>query len=149
MSNQSFQFWTRWLIIANIMTIGVGLLAAFAGNSFIWEIYNEGTRQVFFEGEALPASSMALKNWLFGIIGGSIVGFHLLMIAIIKNSFANREKWAYNALWIGLLSWFCIDSSITIYYQAYHNLYLINLVALALIGFPLIMTHSYFFSKKK
>lgn len=144
MNDATFNFWTKWLLIANIMTVIVGLLAAFAGNSIFWEFYNTQTEQVFFDGQPLSEQTLLLKNWLFGIIGGTIVGFHLLMIAIIKNSFAKREKWAYNALWIGLLSWFCIDSSITTYYKAYHNLYLINLVALVLIALPLIMTRSYF-----
>jgi hypothetical protein len=144
MNDATFNFWTKWLLIANIMTVIVGLLAAFAGNSIFFEFYNTQTEAVFFEGQVLSEQTLLLKNWLFGIIGGSIVGFHLLMIAIIKNSFVKREKWAYNALWIGLLSWFCIDSSITIYYKAYHNLYLINLVALVLIALPLVMTRSYF-----
>lgn len=144
MKDSTFNFWTQWLIVANIMTIIVGLLAAFAGNSIFFELHNTKTEAVFFEGQALSSETLALKNWLFGIIGGSIVGFHLLMIFIIKNAFAKKEKWAYNALWIGLLSWFIIDSSITTYYKAYHNLYLINFVALFLIGLPLVMTHRYF-----
>lgn len=126
------------------MTVGVGLLTAFAGNSIIFEAHNAGTRAVFLEGAAWPPEVLALKNWLFGIIGGSIVGFHVLMLFIIKNSFSKKEPWAYWALWAGLLSWFVIDSGITLYYQAYHNLYIINLVALFLIGLPLLMTHSHF-----
>lgn len=144
MKDANFNFWVNWLILANIMTIGVGLLAAFAGNSIFFEFYNTQTEAVFFDGQALSEQTLLLKNWLFGIIGGTIVGFHLLMIAIIKNSFVKREKWAYNALWMGLLSWFCIDSGISTYYKAYHNLYLINFVALFLIALPLVMTRSYF-----
>ncbi len=134
----------RWLFWANVMTLCVGLLAAFAGNSLVFEWHNDGTRATFFNGAALSPEVLALKNWLFGIIGGSIVGFHLLMLFIIKNSFAQKERWAYWALWAGLLSWFVVDSSLSIYYQAYHNLYLINLVALILIGFPLLMTRKAF-----
>lgn len=74
------------------MAIGVGLLAAFAGNSFVFSFYNEQTVQVFFEGAPMPASTLAFKNWLFGIIGGTIVGFHLLMLAIIKNGLRNAKN---------------------------------------------------------
>jgi hypothetical protein len=126
------------------MTVIVGLLVAFAGNSIFFELHNRQTEVVFFDGQPFTEQTLLLKNWLFGIIGGSIVGFHLLMIAIIKNSFVKREKWAYKALWIGILSWFCIDSGITTYYKAYHNLYLINFIALFLIALPLVMTRSYF-----
>lgn len=47
-------------------------------------------------------------------------------------------------LWFGLLSWFIIDSGISIFYGAIHNVILINICALVLIGIPLIMTRKEF-----
>jgi hypothetical protein len=144
MTNKRFKFWTKWLLYANIMTLFVGLLAAFAGNSVLFELHNQGTRQTFFNGESLPPNVLALKNWLFGIIGGTIVGFHILMLFIIRYSFSKREPWAYWALLVGLLSWFCIDSMISFAYRAYYNIYFINLVALLSIGLPLLVTRKEF-----
>lgn len=66
------------------------------------------------------------------------------MVMISENSFKKKEIWAYNAMWYGLLSWFIIDSGISIYYDAVHNVILINMVALILIGIPLIMTRKEF-----
>ena len=116
------------------MTIGVGILVAFAGNSFVFELHNGYTKDLFFNGNKFPPEVLKLKNWLFGIIGGTIVGFHFLMIMISENSFKKKETWAYKAMWLGLLSWFCIDSCISIYYGAIHNVIIINLVALIIIG---------------
>ena len=82
--------------------------------------------------------------WLFGIIGGTIVGFHVLMIMISENSFKRKEPWSFRAMVYGLLSWFVVDSSISIYYGAIHNVVLINVVALLLIGLPLAMTRKEF-----
>ena len=144
MENKKFEFWRKWLTWANVMTLLVGFLVAFAGNSFFFEIHNDYTKEVFFEGEELHEQILNFKNWLFGIIGGTIIGFHVLMIFISENAFRNREKWAYKALWFGLLSWFIIDSSISVYYGAIHNLILINMVALLLIGLPLVMTRKEF-----
>lgn len=73
-----------------------------------------------------------------------LVGYHILMIFISENAFKKKEPWAYKAMWVGLLSWFLIDSGISVYYGAIHNLVLINLVALILIGLPLIMTRKKF-----
>lgn len=140
MPPKQFHFWQKWLTYANVMTVGVGLLVAFAGNSFFFAPHNAATRTLFFEGASFSSDILAFKNWLFGIIGGTIVGFHLLMIMISENAFRKREKWAYRAFWYGLLSWFVIDSGISIYYGAIHNVVLINLVALFLIGLPLVMT---------
>ena len=142
--NPSFNFWQRWLTYANVLTIGVGLLVAFAGNSFFFEIHNNQTREVFGIGTEWNPTVLALKNWLFGIIGGTVVGFHLLMVFISENAFRRRERWAYWAMWSGLLSWFVIDSSISLFYGAVHNVVLINLAALMLIGLPLLMTRKAF-----
>lgn len=126
------------------MTIIVGLLAAFAGNSIFFELYNDYTNELFFEGAEMTEEVLRLKNWLFGIIGGTIVGFHVLMVMISENAYKRREPWAYQAMCLGMLSWFVIDSSITVYYGAIHNFVMINLVALFLIGLPLVMTRSAF-----
>lgn len=140
MTDQRFRFWQKWLTYANLLTIIVGLLVAFAGNSIFFSIHNNYSKAVFFGGEAFSPAVLAFKNWLFGIIGGTIVGFHILMVFISENGFKNKERWAYWALCLGLLSWFFIDTSISWYYRAFHNIILINLVALALIGIPLIAT---------
>ncbi|MFK7924129.1 MAG: hypothetical protein AB8H47_19380 [Bacteroidia bacterium] len=144
MTDQSFEFWRKWLIGANVMTIGVGLIAAFAGNSIFFELHNTYTQELFFQGQAISGDMLALKNWLFGIIGGTIVGYHILMIFITVYPFKERQRWSWVALWTGLLSWFVIDSGISSFYGAYYNVYLINLVALVLIGLPLLMTRKEF-----
>ncbi|MCB9231026.1 MAG: hypothetical protein H6581_05165 [Bacteroidia bacterium] len=147
MTEKQFSFWQTWLTYANVMTVGVGLLAAFAGNSFFFDLHNDYTREVFFQGNDFSPEVLTLKNWLFGIIGGTIVGFHLLMIMISENAFKRKEPWAYKALWMGLLSWFVIDSGLSTWYGAIHNVVIINFVALILIGVPLIMTRRAFSGK--
>lgn len=144
MAKDKFIFWQKWLTWANIMTIGVGLLVAFAGNSFFFEVHNQYTQKVFFGSEVFSPQTLLFKNWLFGIIGGTIVGFHVLMVMISEYAFKQKQKWAYHAMWYGLLSWFVIDSSVSFYYGAIHNIILINIVALVLIGLPLVMTRSNF-----
>lgn len=142
--DKRFAFWQKCLTYANVMAIGVGILVAFAGNSVFFEMHNEYTLRVFNEGHEFQSNIINLKNWLFGIIGGTIVGFHILMVMISENAFRKKERWAFNAMWIGLLSWFIIDSGISFYYGAIHNIILINIVALLLIGIPLIMTRNEF-----
>lgn len=144
MGDKKFLFWQKWLTYANVMTIIVGLLVAFAGNSMVFEIHNEYTRNIFFESNDFQSDVLILKNWLFGIIGGTIVGFHMLMVMISENSFKRKEPRAYWAMWMAMLSWFIIDSGISLYYGAIHNVVIINLVALVLIGVPLIMTRKEF-----
>lgn len=145
MDDKKFSFWQKWLTYANVMTVGVGFLCAFAGNSIFFDAHNHYTKEVFFAGQEFSPEILALKNWLFGIIGGTIVGFHILMIFISEYAFKKREKWAYYAMWTGLISWFLIDSGISVYYGAIHNLVIINIVALVAIGVPLVATAKSFF----
>lgn len=142
--NQSFNFWQKWLTYANVMAIMVGILAAFAGDSIVFSLHNGYTNEVFFNGNGLSNEVLLLKKWLFGVIGGTIVGFHVLMVFISENAFKNKEPWAYKAMWSGLLSWFIIDSSLSIYFGAIHNVIIINAVAFLLIGLPLLMTKKSF-----
>ena len=144
MQENKFHLWQKWLTWANVLTCIVGLLVAFAGNSIFFQLHNQYTTEVFFQGETITGDLLRFKNWLFGVIGGTIVGFHLLMIMISENAFRQKEKWAYQAMWLGLIAWFVIDSVISVYYGAIHNLVLINLVALVLIGLPLVMTRKAF-----
>ena len=143
MSEATFNFWQKWLTYSNVIAVCVGLLVAFAGNSIFFQIHNQYTAEVFFSSELTP-DVIVFKNWLFGIIGGTIVGFHILMIFISEYAYKKKERWAYWALWSGLVSWFVIDSSLSVYYGAIHNLILINLAALIMIGLPLVFTGSEF-----
>lgn len=147
MDDAKFLFWQKWLTYANVMTIGVGLLVAFAGNSFLFEAHNKYSQDVFFESNMFQPEVLNLKNWLFGIIGGTMVGFHVLMVMISENPFQNKEPWAYRAMWYAMLSWFVIDSGISWYYGAVHNIIMVNLIALGLIVIPLVMTRKAFIKK--
>lgn len=144
MEESKFHFWQRWLTGANIITLLVGVVVAFAGNSVVFSLHNQYTEARFFADTALAGELLQFKNWLFGIIGATIVGFHLLMIMISEYAFKKREPWAFRAIAYGLLSWFIIDSGISLYYGALYNVVMINGVALLLIGLPLLMTYPAF-----
>ncbi len=48
-------------------------------------------KKCFFAGDDFSPEVRKFKNWLFGIIGGTIVGFHLLMSPISENAFKWKE----------------------------------------------------------
>ena len=141
MDNRQFYFWQRWFTLANVMTLVIGLLVAFAGNSFFFDYHNTQSQVVFFDGTPFTPEVLRLKNWLFGIIGGSIVGFHVLLIFLSEYALRQRMGWAYVAAWIGLLSWFTIDTCISLLYGAAHNVLFINVPAIIMLGLPLLMLY--------
>ena len=141
---RQFDFWQRGLVIANIIFAIFGLLVAFAGDSFIFSMHNAKNLELFFGGQALSPEMAHYKKWIFGVAGGTIAGFHVLAYFVAKYPFKQKEKWAYNALLYALLSWFIVDSGLSIYHGVYHNVYLVNIVTLFGIGLPLLMTKRYF-----
>ena len=116
MKNQKqFEFWQQWLVIANIILIVFGLLVAFAGNSVLFSLHNAKSLEVFFNGQVQEPAFLLYKKWIFGVVGGTIAGFHLLMYFIARYPFRQKEKWAYKSLVYALLLWFLVDSGNIIY----------------------------------
>ena len=145
-TTSTFRFWINWLIIANVIALVIGLLVAFWGNGPFFAPHNANTQTQFLADAQHIEGVQHMKNWLFGIIGGTIVGFHILMIGMAHYALRKKEKWAYLFLWLGLLLWFVIDSSISIFYGAAYNVYLINIPAFVMIGLPLIFLFRHVYS---
>ena len=144
MNAKRVKFWKNWLLDINYFILIIGLVIAFSGDTKLFEFYNERIEWSFFGGKPLSEETLQLKKWLFGIIGGTIVGYHTLMIYLIKNAFATRQRWVWEGITISLLSWFIIDSTLSIYFGAYFNVIVINLFALITIGIPLLITKKAF-----
>lgn len=144
MKRDNFNFWYLFLFWANILTLAIGLLIAFAGNAFLFDFHNTGTEHAFNNGFALSGDTLALKNWLFGIIGATMAGFNILAVFILKFAFKERRIWAWNALFVGISVWFVIDSAVSFYYGADYNVYAVNIPALLSFYIPLGFSRKYF-----
>lgn len=136
-SEKYFKLWSNVLLWVNYLMLLVGLFVAFAGNSLVFVWHNEGTFELFNQGIEFLGQMLAFKNWLFGIIGATMVGFNVLAVFIIRFALTKKEIWAWNALFNGIMIWFMIDSGISYYYGAYFNIYLVNLPALLAFLVPL------------
>jgi hypothetical protein len=136
-SENRFKLWSDVLLWVNYWMLLMGLLVAFAGNSWVFDYHNQGIFEVFNQGKQLSGQVLEMKNWLFGIIGATMIGFNVLAIFIIRFALLKKEIWAWNALFYGIIVWFVVDSAISIYYSAYFNIYWINLPALLIFLVPL------------
>jgi hypothetical protein len=136
----SFVFWQRWLVASCFLFGGVGIAVAIAGDSPPFAAWNAGIREVFSNGAPLSPESTDLKSFMLGPLGGTILGSYVLCGFIAAGPFARRERWAWTAITASLLSWFVLDSAVSIAHGAYFNVYLINLVTLFGQGLPLAMT---------
>lgn len=144
MDSKKFHFWQKIFTYANVLTVLVGFLLALFPDFFLIKMWNDGTREAFFNGAEFSPDVLALKNWLSGIIGATIISYALLMVFISENALKNKERWAYVSAWSALLVWFILDSAISWYYGAIHNIVMINLVSLVMTALPLIMMRAAF-----
>ena len=68
----------------------------FFGESILFHFWHLFSTDVFFNGDAtIYEAIMPFRRFLFGIIGGTIAGFHLLMVYIAKHPFRAKEKWFF------------------------------------------------------
>ncbi len=145
MKQGNFNFWYLFLFWANILTLLIGFLIAFAGNAFLFDFHNSGTEQVFNEGLPLTGDTLRLKNWLFGIIGATMAGFNILAIFILKFAFKERRIRAWNALFVGITARVLIDSAISLHFGAAYNMYAVSVPALLSFYIPFGFSRKYFF----
>lgn len=144
MKTLSFTFWQKWLYYTSILFAFIGIVLAFFNDSIFFSLWNEQLQiWLGIEGE-MPSNLLKFKDFILAPLGGTIAGSYILMAFIAKYPFRNREKWAWQAAVLSLLTWFVIDSSISFYHGAYFNIVLINLFTLVLQGLPLVFTRKYF-----
>lgn len=136
----SFEFWRRWLFGASLFFGLFGIVAAIFGDTVLFTLWKERAAAVFWDAEAMPAEANRFRLFLFGPLGGTIAGTYVLQAYIAHYPFRRKEKWAWRASVLALLTWFGVDSAVSVYHGAIFNVYLVNVFALIGIGLPLAAT---------
>lgn len=144
MALKRFEFWRRWLFGVTLFFIALGMAVALFPGSPLFSAWNQAAADLFFSG-ALPKEAAVFRSFLFGPLGGTKAGFYLLQAFIVWRPFARREKWAWHAVLWSMLLWFVVDSEVSIHHGAWFNVWMVNLVPVALIGLPLAMTFRVFY----
>jgi len=147
MDDKKFRFWQKWLLIVSIFFAVMGLIIALLPGGIMFHPHIDSTAELFFGGP-IPEEAENLRTFLFGIIGGTVAGYFLLQIFIVRGPFQRREPWAWHAILWAMLLWFVIDSTLSISHGAFFNVWMINIWTLVLVGLPLMMTRKYFPGKE-
>lgn len=140
----SFGFWQKWLLAVSVYLVLFGLtLALFPQACFMDTAFNSNIDPVFWKDGAIPSQTKIFQAWIYGVLGAVVMGWGLLMAFVTYYPFRSQEKWAWNAMAIGICAWFVVDTGLSAYHQAYFNIFN-NTVTLILIGLPLIFTRRHF-----
>jgi hypothetical protein len=139
----NFDFWHEWLVLATATAIAAGLAIALAPDSLLFDHHTDAIAKAFFGGD-MPESGRDMRAFLFGPLGGTIVGYFVMQLFVVLGPFRRRERWAWHAVAWPLLAWFTLDSAMSVYHGATFNVWMVNLPTLVLVGIPLLATRADF-----
>ncbi|MFQ5575362.1 MAG: hypothetical protein ACE5G8_00060 [Anaerolineae bacterium] len=139
-----FLFWQRWLFVVGLAIALFGLaMALFSGTSFFSWLFDSRINPVFWGAENLPPAAEAFQRFIYGVLGATIAGWGTVIAFIAHVPFKNKELWAWNSLLAGLLIWYVVDTSISVYFAVYFNA-LFNTLLFVLVMFPLALSKNQF-----
>jgi hypothetical protein len=139
MSDERFGFWQKWLLTVCFIVIAFGLVIALLSWTPLFDVFDSLVNSVFWPGSAPDAATGQFRLWVYGMLGATMAGWGIVLAYIVKNPFARREKWSWNAIAIALAVWFVVDTFMSAYVGAYFNVG-VNVLLIVLAGVPLVMT---------
>ncbi len=140
---RKFLFWQRWLLIVGIVIAIFGTLMALLSGTPVFELFNQQIDPAFWGANAAGESAELFQRWAYGVWGATIAGWGVFVTFIAHYPFQEKEKWAWNCLVVGILVWFVLDTSLSLYYRVYFNA-VFNTALLILAMLPLVFTRKHF-----
>jgi len=137
-----FRLWKRWLLIAGTVMVGFGAALAFLSGMPFFEAFNEQFNAPFWGAEALTGAELSYQRWVNGVLGATMIGWGIFFLFIVKYPLEKKEPWAWSCILFGIVTWFIIDTGISVYFGVYANA-LLNTALLLLVLVPLAFTKRY------
>ncbi len=123
--NKYLKFVSAFMAIFSLLWIYFGSLDPFG-------IYDNLMAEKFFGRNELSLEEKKVFQFAVVPLGATSAAFFVLQYLVAHYAYANRERWAYNAIVISFLFWFFVDTICSIYHGAYFNVFLANISALVL-----------------
>ena len=140
-----FSFWQRWLFIFSLVVAIFGLGIATLNRTPLFAIFDSQVNPAFWGTDSLPAGVDPFQGWIYGVLGATMAGWGVFLAFVARYSFRNRERWAWNALLMGLSLWYLTDTSISLCFGVVFNA-IFNTVIFILAMLPLVFTRQEFLS---
>lgn len=141
---KQFIFWYRWLLVMTIIISLFGFGMAFFNQTQLFEmLFNVRVDDSFWGPESHPKGVQQFQAWVYGVLGATMGGWGISLFFITRNAFKAKMKWAWQSILIALVSWYLVDTAISLYFNVYFNAFF-NTIVLILILPPVIATNSYF-----
>jgi len=140
----AFPFWYKWLLVMTVIIMAFGFGMAFFNQTALFDsVFNVLVDSSFWGTESPPNGIFQFQSWIYGVLGATMGGWGIVLIYITKNAFFKREKWAWKAVAIALITWYLVDSAISLYFGVIFNA-IFNSIIFILVLLPLVMTRKHF-----
>lgn len=140
----SFEFWRKWLLAVSVYLVVFGLFLAFFNQSALMDLlFNNQIDPVFRIDRSGSEETARFQAWIYGVLGATVSGWGILMTYIVYYPFTSRNRWAWNAVALGIGVWFVIDTAVSLYHEVVFNA-VFNALLLALMAIPLAFTKRHF-----
>jgi hypothetical protein len=127
------------LSVLSLMIVLLGLFIALLNGTSLFKPFGDQFDQAFWPSGGMTDQDRQFQQWVYGVVGATMVGWGLFMFLILKNAFPKREKWAWNGILFGVFAWYVIDTGISGYHGVGANV-LLNTAILLLVLIPLMAT---------
>lgn len=139
----NFSFWQRWLVVVGIVITVFGILMAIFSGTPLFDLFNRQIDPAFWGAAAVGDSAKRFQQWIYGGWGATVAGWGIFVTFIARYPFAKKERWAWNCMVLGLITWFVLDTTLSFFYQVYFNV-AFNTGLLVLAMLPAVFTRKEF-----
>jgi hypothetical protein len=143
-----FSFWQKWLFGVGIAIAVFGVLITLTSGTALFNLFNQQINPAFWGSNPVEASASVFQQWVYGILGATLAGWGIFVIFIAQYPFLKKEKWSWNCLVAGLLTWFILDTFLSLTYRVYFNA-IFNTVIFILAMLPVVLTRKEFKPSKR
>jgi len=144
----NFLFWQKWLLVVGVAITAFGLLMAVSSGTSLFDLFNRQINPAFWSVNAIDDATRRFQEWIYGAWGATIAGWGIVLTYIARYPFSKKERWAWDSLILGVLVWFVLDTSLSLFHKVYFNVAL-NTVLLLLGMLPLVFTRRWFIQRQE
>jgi hypothetical protein len=131
------RLWVRWLEVLGGLFVVLGVYMAVAGGNAAFAPFRALVDPVFWgEGEP-PGEARSFEGWIYAVLGGMMVGWGILTIALARFGIAEGARWAWRALVAAVVGWFVFDTTGSALAGAWFNV-IGNVAILVVSAVPLV-----------
>jgi len=131
-------FWIRWMTVVAAAMVALGVVMAIAGGTGLLGFLNDRFDPTFWGDAPVPEPAVDYRAWLFAVLGGTMAGWSVAMIVLIRRGIAEGIRWAWTAVALGLAVWYPLDTGYSLGHHVWINA-VGNTVILASMAVPLLI----------